>query len=218
MVWIWLSLFLNSSQIKQGKKRKPNQQHGTRQKVLCFSSPISHRFTAYPNCAPAETKKKQKGSCCTSLEAQSCSSSIYKLWHMLALAMKGKIEKKNRKRERQEGKEGKVASRKASAGSMRLVRLSLMQQLAVVRMMRSFCHTLPVWPVPTSPAALSSSHIWLCSACWGYPARGTEVSGIKKFHTGFPSSSPVARAFPLLRQKSNWQAKDNPSLSCGFAL
>lgn len=66
------------------------------------------------------------------------------LWYMLALAMKV-LDRENskKKRERQEGKEEKVASRKAAAGCMRLGRLCLMQQLAVMRVVRPFCHTFP---------------------------------------------------------------------------
>lgn len=63
-----------------------------------------------------------------------------------------------------------------------------MQQLAVMRMMRPFCHTLPgarhtssYQPRPpiTSGSAVHGEVAW---------PGGTEVSGTNKFNTGFPSS------------------------------
>lgn len=161
MVWIWLSLFLNSSQIKRGKKRKPNQQHGTQQKVLCFSSPVSHRCTAYQNCAPAETKKKPKGSCCTSLEAQSFSSSIYKLWHMLAPAMKLFDRKNGKKKEKERQERGECGQQESSS--------RVHEAWEAVSHVAVGCDEDDEAFLPYS-SSMTSSHqpsslTWVCSAC-----------------------------------------------------
>lgn len=79
---------LNGEREKETIKNNKPAVWNSAKSTESFSSPTSHRFTAYPNCAPTETKKEQKGSCCTNLEAESFSSSISKLWHMFALAMK----------------------------------------------------------------------------------------------------------------------------------
>lgn len=65
---------------------------------------------------------------------------------------------KKKKEKGRKVKRGKVASRKAAEGLRRLGRLPLMQQLAVMRMMRPFGHALPIAQHSSSYQPSSPGH------------------------------------------------------------
>lgn len=60
MVWTWLSLFHNSSQIKQGKKKKKNKQHGTQQKKFCAFLATSPTDSLPTQIVPQQKQKRNK--------------------------------------------------------------------------------------------------------------------------------------------------------------
>lgn len=150
------------------------------------------------------------------------------IWLSLFFNSTRSNKKKKLKKERDrkvKRRKGKWPAGRAATGSRRL-RLSPMQQLAM-KMKMVFCHVFPLvlytssyWPsthdqiegsAVTGRGGLSGEVTW--------PV-GTKLRGINKLHVRFQAVFQWHEqlAFHLLRQKSNWQAKDNCSLIYSFAL